>query len=98
MAKKGSSELPAIRLGSQLGPTFDELQDRIRERAYHIFLDRGSERGDPVADWLDAQMELVIDPIKARKIRDANPPGEDDVCTMCGKYCAIKTVREYFKE
>jgi phosphomethylpyrimidine synthase len=29
-------------------------------------------------------------------MREANPPGEDDVCTMCGKYCAIKQVREYF--
>ncbi|MFC1823338.1 phosphomethylpyrimidine synthase ThiC [Thermodesulfobacteriota bacterium] len=48
-------------------------------------------------DW-DAQMELVIDPKRAKKIREANPPSEDDVCTMCGKYCAIKTVREYFKE
>lgn len=48
-------------------------------------------------DW-DRQMELVLDPKKARKIREANPPGEDDVCTMCGKFCAIKTVREYFED
>jgi phosphomethylpyrimidine synthase len=34
-------------------------------------------------DW-DTQMELVIDPKRAKKIREANPPGEDDVCTMCG--------------
>jgi len=47
-------------------------------------------------DW-NAQMELAIDPKKARRLRDENPPSEGDVCTMCGKYCAIKTVREYFK-
>jgi len=47
-------------------------------------------------DW-ERQMELAIDPKKARKYRDEHPPGEDDVCTMCGKYCAIKQVREYFK-
>jgi phosphomethylpyrimidine synthase len=46
-------------------------------------------------DW-EAQMSLAIDPVKARSMREANPPGEDDVCTMCGKYCAIKQVREYF--
>ncbi len=46
-------------------------------------------------DW-DAQMSLAIDPVKARRIREANLPGEDDVCTMCGKFCAIKQVREYF--
>ena len=47
-------------------------------------------------DW-EAQMKLAIDPEKARRYRESNPPSEDDVCTMCGKYCAIKQVREYFK-
>ncbi|MDY6972376.1 MAG: phosphomethylpyrimidine synthase ThiC [Thermodesulfobacteriota bacterium] len=46
-------------------------------------------------DW-EAQMKLVIDPEKAGRYREANPPIEEDVCTMCGKYCAIKQVREYF--
>jgi phosphomethylpyrimidine synthase len=46
-------------------------------------------------DW-DAQIKLAIDPEKARRYREQNPPSEGDVCTMCGKYCAIKQVREYF--
>lgn len=46
-------------------------------------------------DW-ETQMNLAIAPEKARKYRELNPPAEDDVCTMCGKYCAIKQVREYF--
>lgn len=46
-------------------------------------------------DW-ETQMKLAIDPEKARRYREQNPPAEDDVCTMCGKYCAIKQVREYF--
>jgi phosphomethylpyrimidine synthase len=46
-------------------------------------------------DW-ETQMKLAIDPEKARKIRKENPPTEEDVCTMCGKYCAIKQVKEYF--
>lgn len=48
-------------------------------------------------DW-DTQMKLAIDPEKARRYREQHPPAEDDVCTMCGKYCAIKQVREYFEE
>ena len=48
-------------------------------------------------DW-ETQMKLVIDPKKARKYREQNPPSEDDVCTMCGKYCAIKQVKEYFED
>ena len=47
-------------------------------------------------DW-NTQLELAIDPKKARSMREAHPPSEDDVCTMCGKYCAIKTVKEYFR-
>jgi phosphomethylpyrimidine synthase len=48
-------------------------------------------------DW-DAQMKLAVDPEKARRYREQSPPAEDDVCTMCGKYCAIKQVREYFQK
>ena len=45
-------------------------------------------------DW-ETQMKLAIDPITARKIRKENLPCEADVCTMCGKYCAMKQVEEY---
>lgn len=45
-------------------------------------------------DW-ERQMELCIDPEKARMLREERPPSERDVCTMCGKYCAIKLMREY---
>jgi len=46
-------------------------------------------------DW-EAQMKLAIDPKKAGNYRKQNLPAEDDSCTMCGKYCAIKQVKEYF--
>lgn len=51
-------------------------------------------RARKALDW-EAQMKYAIDPLKARKIRGENPPCEEDVCTMCGKYCAVKQVREY---
>jgi phosphomethylpyrimidine synthase len=47
-------------------------------------------------DW-ETQMKYAIDPVKARKIRGENLPCEEDVCTMCGKYCAMKQVRKYLK-
>jgi phosphomethylpyrimidine synthase len=47
-------------------------------------------------DW-NTQLEMAIDSKKAKSLREEHPPTEDDVCTMCGKYCAIKTVKEYFK-
>jgi phosphomethylpyrimidine synthase len=45
-------------------------------------------------DW-EGQMKYALDPVKARKIRGDNLPCEEDVCTMCGKYCAMKQVKEY---
>jgi phosphomethylpyrimidine synthase len=47
-------------------------------------------------DW-DAQFKLCLDPELAKKRRKASKPGEEDVCTMCGEYCAIKITNEYLK-
>jgi len=45
-------------------------------------------------DW-DAQAELSIDPELVMEIRSKNPSSEKEACTMCGKFCAMKGVREY---
>ncbi len=34
------------------------LEERIRERAYYIYLERRGAAGDPVADWLQAEREI----------------------------------------
>ncbi len=57
--KEQDAGLPAIRIDRSLSEAFDRLEEQIRERAYHIFLGRDDFPGDPVADWLDAQRELV---------------------------------------
>ncbi|MCK5584338.1 MAG: phosphomethylpyrimidine synthase ThiC [Elusimicrobiales bacterium] len=41
-------------------------------------------------DW-KKMLELSINPIIARKIRDRCFDTDDDVCSMCGKFCSIKT-------
>jgi phosphomethylpyrimidine synthase len=47
-------------------------------------------------NW-DEQLKYAIAPQKAKHYRQENPPAENDVCTMCGKYCAIKQVKEFFE-
>ena len=69
--------------------------DIARGNKIAIERDRQMSLARKKLDW-DAQMKLAIDPEKARRYRAQSPPSEDDVCTMCGKYCAIKQVREYF--
>jgi phosphomethylpyrimidine synthase len=47
-------------------------------------------------DW-EKQISFSVDPLKARMYRSSSRPSSEDVCTMCGEFCAIKMVREYFK-
>lgn len=44
-------------------------------------------------NW-DAQIELSIDPQKAKEYQKQSPPLFSEGCTMCGKYCAMKQVSE----
>ena len=48
-------------------------------------------------DW-ERQICLSIDPVKARKYREESKPQMDEVCTMCGKFCAIKMVKDFFRK
>jgi phosphomethylpyrimidine synthase len=47
------------------------------------------------------QIQLAIDPIKAREIHDkrTRDPGlkTGDTCTMCGEFCAMKISSEALK-
>jgi len=47
-------------------------------------------------DW-EGQISLSFDPDKVRKYRSEVPPQESEVCSMCGQFCAIKTVERALK-
>jgi len=47
-------------------------------------------------DW-ERQIELSIDPDKARRYHEEGKSAEKGVCTMCGEFCAIKRVKEFFQ-
>ncbi len=48
-------------------------------------------------DW-NGQIALSFDPEKIRKWRAEVPPSEQDVCSMCGEFCAIRTVERALKK
>jgi phosphomethylpyrimidine synthase len=48
-------------------------------------------------DW-QRQIELSIDPEKARRYHEEGKSGEEDVCTMCGEFCAMKRVKDFFQD
>ncbi len=46
-------------------------------------------------DW-DKQFECAIDPETAKRIRDDRAPEDDhsDTCSMCGKFCAVRSMNK----
>ena len=48
-----------------------------------------------VLDW-ETQIELAIDPEFAKKKRSARNEANEETCSMCGEYCAVKIISEYF--
>lgn len=52
-------------------------------------------RARKVLDW-DEQLNLAIDPDLAKKKRGARNKAGETACSMCGDYCAVKIVSQYF--
>ncbi len=48
-------------------------------------------------DW-NGQIEMSLNPEKVKSWRAEVPPTESKVCSMCGEFCAIKTVEEALKK
>jgi phosphomethylpyrimidine synthase len=70
--------------------------DIARGRKDAIQRDLEMSEARKLLDW-EKQISLSIDPDKARTYRSSSHPSSDDVCTMCGEFCAIKMVRDYFE-
>ncbi|NJB68405.1 phosphomethylpyrimidine synthase [Desulfobaculum xiamenense] len=43
-------------------------------------------------DWC-RMFKLAIDPVRPRSYREASAPEVEDSCTMCGRMCAVRTMR-----
>ncbi|MFC1715926.1 phosphomethylpyrimidine synthase ThiC [Candidatus Poribacteria bacterium] len=48
-------------------------------------------------DW-ERQFKFFIEPSKGREIRKKVAPKDQETCTMCGEYCALKIASSYFTE
>jgi phosphomethylpyrimidine synthase len=58
--------------------------------------DKEMARRRKALDW-NGQIELSVNPERARKLRESSLPRETDVCTMCGEFCSMKGVSQYLK-
>ena len=50
---------------------------------------------DRKLDW-EAQYACALDPDTAKAIRDSRSPEDDhsDTCSMCGKFCAVRSMNK----
>jgi phosphomethylpyrimidine synthase len=90
-------------------PTLADVRDGVvvaRIAAHAADLARGSKsawardeqmsRYRKALDW-EGQIQTAIDPDKIRAFRKERKL-QNDVCSMCGEFCAMKIVTEYFKK
>ncbi len=70
--------------------------DVARGNATALARDRAMSVYRKALDW-EGQISCAIDPDKIREFRK-NRNLDDNVCSMCGEYCAIKIVKDFFKK
>ena len=62
-----------------------------------IDIDNEMARRRKALDW-NGQIALSLNPERVKSRRSEVPPTESEVCSMCGEFCAIKTVEEALKK
>jgi phosphomethylpyrimidine synthase len=67
--------------------------DLARGMGYAREQDDAMARARKNLDW-NRQTACSLDPLKAKSLRESSGIGADDVCTMCGKFCAIKRMHD----
>ena len=63
--------------------------DIVKNNAQAIRWDREMSLARKQRNW-KKQIKLSINPEKAKEYRKSSQPQNNDVCTMCGRYCSIK--------
>ncbi len=59
--------------------------------------DRKMARCRKKLDW-KGQIDLSFNPDRVKQWRSAAPPAEQEVCSMCGEFCAIRTVERALRK
>ena len=75
------------RIAAHVGDTVKNKESRD--------VDLAMGRARAKLDW-EAQYKLALDPELARSVRNSRAPEDEDACTMCGDFCALKIVNESY--
>ena len=44
--------------------------------------------------WIQEGVFFSVDPETAKAIRDSRAPEQEDSCSMCGKFCAVRSMNK----
>jgi phosphomethylpyrimidine synthase len=61
-----------------------------------IAKERTMAKARKALDW-QTQISMALHSEKARKYRDSSAMGDQEVCSMCGEFCAIKRLQQHDK-
>lgn len=54
-------DAPQVEIDSQEAQANSlSVEEQIRDRAHEIWLQRGSQSGSDISDWLDAEKEILV--------------------------------------
>ncbi len=67
--------------------------DLAKGMSYAVEMDKKMSKARKDLDW-KTQIEMSINPAKAKAYREASEIGTHKECTMCGDYCAIRKIKE----
>ncbi len=79
---------------TRIAAHISDLAKGIRGAREH---DRAMSEARARLDW-EAMFRLAIDPEKARKYRVESEASDQDFCTMCGEFCAVKALKRILGE
>ncbi|MCX7677703.1 MAG: phosphomethylpyrimidine synthase ThiC [Spirochaetes bacterium] len=81
-----------VRVGVIASKIAAHAGDLVKRRSDAIQLDNEMSKARKKRDW-EAMFRLALDGAKARKMR-LEIPSQNDQCSMCGEFCAIKQCEE----
>jgi len=108
-AAKGADFLCYLTPAEHLGlPSADDVREgviasRIAAHAGDLVKNKQAQKWDNdmaqarvCFDW-EQQIQLSLDPVRARRYREQRNSGDIKGCSMCGNFCAMEIVSHYLK-
>jgi len=93
----GLPDVDDVREGVLVSRIAAHAADLVRRRDTAARWDYEISKARSELDW-DRQMALALNPEKVRRMRKQRYPKKvEEVCSMCGEFCAIKILKDYLR-